>query len=64
MRMRSFPQRLRVLSPSDFGFHNALRRPDGTIVFVDFEYFGWDDPAKMMADAMLHPGNPAFTGYA
>jgi hypothetical protein len=46
----------RALSPSDFGFHNALRRPDGRLVFLDFEYFGWDDPAKMVADVILHPG--------
>ena len=48
--------RLRALSPSDFGFHNALRRPNGRLAFVDFEYFGWDDPAKAIADVMLHPG--------
>ena len=47
---------LRVLSPSDFGLHNALRRPDGRLAFIDFEYFGWDDPAKAIADVMLHPG--------
>jgi thiamine kinase-like enzyme len=46
----------RTLSPSDFGFHNALRMDDGQIVFLDFEYFGWDDPAKMIADFLLHPG--------
>lgn len=45
-----------VLSPSDFGFHNALRRADGGLVFVDFEYFGWDDPVKAVCDVMLHPG--------
>jgi hypothetical protein len=45
----------RTLSSSDFGFHNAIRRPDGEIAFVDFEYFGWDDPAKLMSDFMLHP---------
>ena len=49
------PDSRRTLSPSDFGFHNALRRVDG-LVFVDFEYFGWDDPAKMLADFLLHPG--------
>jgi len=48
----------RTLSPSDFGFHNAIRRPDGTIVFLDFEYFGWDDPAKMIVDFLLHPALP------
>lgn len=46
----------RTLSPSDFGFHNALRRADGRIVFLDFEYFGWDDPAKTVVDFLLHPG--------
>jgi len=46
----------RTLSPSDFGFHNALRRNNGEIVFLDFEYFGWDDPAKMVVDMLLHPG--------
>ena len=45
----------RTLSPSDFGFHNALRGLDGEIVFLDFEYFGWDDPAKMISDFLLHP---------
>jgi hypothetical protein len=45
----------RRLSPSDFGFHNALARPDGTVVFLDFEYFGWDDPAKLCCDFVLHP---------
>lgn len=46
----------RCLSPSDFGFHNALQRPDGRVVFLDFEYFGWDDPVKLTCDFMLHPG--------
>jgi len=47
---------LRCLSPSDFGFHNALLRADHNIVFVDFEYFGWDDPVKLTSDFVLHPG--------
>jgi hypothetical protein len=46
----------RTLSPSDFGFHNALRDRSGRIVFLDFEYFGWDDPVKLTADFLLHPG--------
>jgi hypothetical protein len=54
----------RVLSPSDFGFHNALRRPDGTTVFVDFEYFGWDDPAKLCCDFCMHPGSNLSAGLA
>jgi hypothetical protein len=50
------PQEWRSLVPSDFGFHNSLRRSDGSLAFVDFEYFGWDDPVKMTADILLHPG--------
>ena len=23
--------------------------------FIDFEYFGWDDPAKFVSDFILHP---------
>jgi len=46
----------RTLTPSDFGFHNAIRRSDGSLTFVDFEYFGWDDPAKTIVDYLLHPG--------
>ncbi len=49
------PREAWVLSPSDFGFHNAIRRADDSLVFVDFEYFGWDDAAKMVADFLLHP---------
>ncbi len=40
----------RCVSPSDFGFHNALARTDGGPCFLDFEYAGWDDPAKMTGD--------------
>ena len=45
----------RTLSPSDLGFHNALLNDDGLLSFVDFEYFGWDDPAKMISDFLWHP---------
>ena len=53
---RALPREARTLSPSDFGFHNAVRRPGGQLAFVDFEYFGWDDPAKTVSDYLLHPG--------
>jgi hypothetical protein len=52
------PQEWRSLVPSDFGFHNSLRRRDGSLAFLDFEYFGWDDPVKLTADILLHPGRP------
>jgi hypothetical protein len=46
----------RALCPADFGFHNVLRRDSGQLVFIDFDYFGWDDPVKLTADFLLHPG--------
>jgi len=46
----------RTLSPSDFGFHNAIETEAREIFFLDFEYFGWDDPAKTVCDFILHPG--------
>jgi hypothetical protein len=52
------PQEWQTLVPADFGFHNSLRRGDGSLAFVDFEYFGWDDPVKLTADILLHPGWP------
>jgi hypothetical protein len=55
---RPLPVEQRILSPSDFGFHNTLRPVGGKLVFVDFEYFGWDDPAKTMSDFLLHPAMP------
>jgi hypothetical protein len=48
----------RCISPSDFGFHNALRTPGGGICFLDFEYAGWDDPAKLVADFATQPAVP------
>ena len=50
--------RRHIFSPGDFGLHNAMRGADGTIVFFDFEYSWWDDPAKMVADIFLQPEKP------
>lgn len=44
------PENQRCVSPSDFGFHNAMVMADKTTRFLDFEYAGWDDPAKMSGD--------------
>jgi hypothetical protein len=49
------PRPFQRLIPADLGFHNALREADGRVRFVDFEYFGWDDPVKLAADLLLHP---------
>lgn len=43
------------LSPSDFGFHNVIRRANDAFCFLDFEHAGWDDPAKLIADFALQP---------
>lgn len=53
---RPIPKAGQALCPADFGFHNALRRPSGQLAFIDFDYFGWDDPAKLVSDFLLHPG--------
>lgn len=48
----------RVVSPSDYGFHNALLEADGNLRFLDFEYAGWDDPAKTVCDFFHQPAVP------
>ncbi len=47
----------RCISPSDFGFHNALRSAE-QFYFIDFEYAGWDDPAKLVCDFFCQPAVP------
>lgn len=53
----------RIISPSDFGFHNALLRPSGEVCFIDFEYAGWDDPAKTVGDFFSQPAVPVPMTY-
>jgi len=57
------PPTERCLSPSDFGFHNALQKDDGTIYFLDFEYAGWDDPVKLICDFFCQPQIPVPIDY-
>lgn len=45
-----------TLSPSDFGIHNVIVCKDGSFAYIDFEYFGWDDPVKLISDFSFHPG--------
>lgn len=47
----------RVISPSDFGFHNCIVTDSG-LKFIDFEYAGWDDPAKTVCDFFCQPAVP------
>ena len=52
-----------ILSPSDFGFHNILEH-QGQLSFLDFEYAGWDDPAKLCADFACQPERPVTLNQA
>jgi hypothetical protein len=51
------------LSPSDFGFHNALADENGRVTFLDFEYAGRDDPAKLVSDFFCQPEIPVPLSY-
>jgi hypothetical protein len=46
----------KILSPSDFGLHNSIYNKNNQHIFIDFEYFGWDDPVKLVADFLHHAG--------
>ena len=47
---------IRILSPSDVGFHNILK-VDNKFYYFDFEYSGWDDPYKLICDLIIQPEN-------
>jgi hypothetical protein len=51
------------LSPSDYGFHNALMDDSGKLTFLDFEYAGRDDPAKLVSDFFCQPEVPVPLAY-
>jgi len=53
----------RCLSPSDFGFHNTIIVGEKTLKFIDFEYAGWDDPAKTVCDFFCQPEIPVPEAY-
>ena len=44
----------RIVSPSDFGFHNAIKSDTG-VKFIDFEFAGLDDPSKLLLDFFFQP---------
>ena len=46
-----------IISPSDFGFHNALQTKEG-LVFLDFEYAGRDGLVKTLCDFVCQPEFP------
>jgi hypothetical protein len=51
------------LSPSDFGFHNILNNESMGLKFIDFEYSGCDDLAKLTNDFMSCPEIPVPQKY-
>jgi hypothetical protein len=57
------------ISPSDFGFHNAVTSNSSghayapILTFLDFEYAGRDDPAKLVCDFFCQPEIPVPFGY-
>ncbi len=53
----------RCISPSDFGFHNALIDESNQLIFIDFEYAGWDDPCKTVCDLFCQPKIPVPAHY-
>ena len=54
-RIENLPKEKQTLSASDFGFHNCIKTFNGNLIFLDFDYFGWDDPVKVTADFIWHP---------
>jgi thiamine kinase-like enzyme len=55
-------EKYQCYSPSDFGFHNAIKTADG-VKFIDFEFAGKDDPAKTVSDFFLQPRIPVKQQY-
>ncbi len=58
---QNLPAEKLLLSQSDVGFHNILYNNSQNISFIDFEYFGLDDPAKLICDFLLQPKIPLST---
>ena len=51
---KKFPANEIIVSPSDFGLHNIIKK-DKKLFFFDFEYAGLDDPVKLVMDFYCHP---------
>ncbi len=52
---KNLSRKLMTFSPSDFGFHNAILNENNSMTYIDFEYFGLDDPVKLISDFLWHP---------
>ena len=53
---KNLNKKLLTFNPSDFGFHNTILKNNKELKFIDFEYFGLDDPVKLISDFLWHPG--------
>ncbi len=58
----SLAEKIYFVSPSDFGFHNALTY-NNNIVFLDFEYAGYDGALKAFCDFFCQPQVPVSLCY-
>ena len=54
--MHSFNELRSILSTVDFGINNALIN-NNELFFIDFEFFGWDNPVHLISDTISHPAN-------
>ena len=53
-----FQSNSRVLSFSDFGFHNMIfNNFTKEYVYIDLEFFGIDSAEKFLIDTLIHPQN-------
>ncbi len=48
------PKKNLLLSPSDVSLKNIINLNNRDF-YIDFEYFGWDDPCKTLSDIIWHP---------
>ncbi len=54
---KTLPLALQRWIPADFSLHNVLyQKLEKRAFIVDFEYAGRDDPARLLADWVWHPG--------
>ena len=56
MLNNSFNKLKPILSPVDFGINNVLIM-NKEVHFIDFEFFGWDNPIHLISDTISHPAN-------
>jgi aminoglycoside phosphotransferase (APT) family kinase protein len=55
--VQPLPPTVPRLTSGDFGVHNLLVRSDGSITVMDFEWAGWDDPARLVMGFVAHGGS-------